>query len=458
MADLRWLRRAGSSIRVRSTVLSVLLTALVLSLGAALLLFTYRAGLVGNLDATLEQQAADRVRLLDSGSEPQSLTVVQREESFVWIGTADGDLVAQGGSLLPLENPVRQPVGTTVNAELRFVELHDGESEEERHKLRLTSASTTDGLVVVAGSELEGVDGDLGALTRLFALAVPIIAALVGALAWFVTGRALRPVANIRARAMAIDGATLSERVPVPPAEDEIHDLAVTVNAMLERIDSHEVKLRRFSADASHELKSPIANVRAMVDTAEIDDPAWPATRDRLSGETDRMRDVVDNLLYLAAHRDGPEVSYADVVQLDEVLFAEAEIAVATGGMRLDLSGVRPAEALGSTADVSRLVRNLVDNAVRHADTTVWLSSFSHGAGAGIVVADDGAGIPSISRDEIFERFTRLDEARDRDGGGSGLGLNIVRQIAVNHGAEISVADHPTGGAEFRVTFPPTPE
>jgi len=223
---------------------------------------------------------------------------------------------------------------------------------------------------------------------------------------------------------------------------------------MLDRIESHDQTLRQFSADASHELKSPVANIRALVDTADLTDPSWMSVQTGLRNETDRLRDLVDNLLFLASHGDSFVPIDIGAVQLDELVFAEAEVASATGGVRIDLSGVTPSRVEGSQSDLRRLMRNLVDNAVRHADERVVVTLADDNDSVTLSISDDGPGVPPDDRDRIFERFTRLDEARARDDGGSGLGLSIVHQIATAHGGSVQVGESDLGGAEFVVRLP----
>lgn len=226
------------------------------------------------------------------------------------------------------------------------------------------------------------------------------------------------------------------------------------MNSMLDRLEAHERSLRQFSADASHELKSPIANVRALVDTTELNDPEWSQVRSRLTGETDRLRDLVDNLLFLAASSGGRRRRPPAPVDLDDLVFDEAELLASTTAVSVDLSGIEPVQVLGDRGDLQRLVRNLADNAARHASGRVRFTTSTTGSMVELRVADDGDGIAEEDRGRVFERFTRLDEARARDDGGSGLGLSIVRQIAEYHDGSITVGTADLGGAEFRVVLP----
>lgn len=433
-------------------MLSTIVVAVALAVGAFVLLQLYERQLVDNLDGTLEQQVTDRVRLLDAGGTNELLTTVLQGEAFVWIGTPDGEVVAQGGGIFPLENPVPKTIGQTSTVRLLVEERKPDEVETEVMELRLASGEAASGNVVLAGSELEVIDETLADLARLFLISAPLVSLLVGWLTWIVSGRALRPVAAIRSQAEYISGTTLSERVPVPGTHDEVDDLARTMNEMLDRIERHDVAIRQFSSDASHELKSPIANIKAMIETRSSTDPSWGGVQDRLSREAERLGELVDNLLYLSTHRDRPSGEPSSVA-LDELLFAEAELVAATTDLKVDLAGVTPLSVAGSPSDLQRLIRNLVDNASRHGEERIAFALSTSDAGTTLSVSDDGSGVPDDAKEAVFERFTRLDEARDRDAGGSGLGLSIVAQVAAAHDGEVSVHDSALGGAEFRVVF-----
>jgi signal transduction histidine kinase len=453
-------RRALTTVRGRSAWSSALVVAVALVVGAAVMLTLFANRLVDNLDRTLQQQVQDRVDLLERGIAPDALTNVLQEEAFVWIGRPDGTVLAQSGAVVPLESPILANIDSVSEARLLVEERKPNEVEVEEMEFRLASASTTDGsVVVVAGAETESIGSTIGQLAVLFAIAIPLIVLLVGLLAWRTAARALRPVDEIRAQALMVTGASLSERVPVPGGTDEIHELAITMNDMLHRLESHERSLRQFTADASHELKSPVANLRAIVDTTNLSDPAWPDLKVTMTGETDRLRDLVDNLLFLArrGELDGQRGELV-LVHLDDILFDEAETLAAAQRVAIDISGVNPVAVIGEREPLRRMIRNLADNAAGHATAKVWLACSEGDDGAALLqIADDGAGIPHHERERIFERFTRLDEARDRDGGGAGLGLAIVQQIVVDHGGTVAVQGSIHGGAELNVRLPSRP-
>ena len=467
-------RRAALGVRARSALLAALAVAVALSLGALLLLGLYRNRLVADLDTSLLQQANDRARLVEQGSDPTTVIDVLIDESLVWIGSNAGQPVATSGAIRPLENPVPPTIGSVVTVDLLVEERHhsgndaedsaeDGaeDSEEddeeegpeiERMTIRLASADAGSDQVVLVGAETERINQAVGQLAGLFLAAVPMVVLLVGVLTWLTTGRALTSVERIRLRAGQVGGSSLSERVPVPEPDDEVRRLALTMNEMLTRLEEHQRSLHRFTADASHELKSPVANLRALVDTADLDDGRWPDLADNLRAEADRLRDLVDNLLYLATDT-GEAAAPTTTVHLDDLLFDEAELLAATNRVKVSIEGVSPTPVVGNLRDLQRLVRNLVDNAARHADDTVSLACRQTDQGAVLQIVDDGPGIPEGDRERIFERFTRLDDARARDTGGTGLGLPIVRRIADDHDADVVVADGPDGGTAIEVWF-----
>lgn len=459
LARLAAMRRSIGTVRGRSAAFATIVVGVALTIGALVSVAVVRSNLTDNVDQTLLQQATDRAQLIDQGTNPASLVNTLQEESLVWIGTPDGQVVAVGSSVIPLESPVPTVLDGVGGAELLVEERKPDETERERMTLRLASATTADGeLVVITGAETELIDSTSNQMVLLFLIGIPIIMVMVGSIAWLTVGRALRPVDDIRRQTLEVSGASLSERVPVPSSRDEIHDLAVTMNDMLERLERHQVALRQFTSDASHELKSPVANLRALTETSQLADPEWPQLQARLSGEADRLRDLVENLLFLATQDDPSSRSTAmsGRVDLDELVFEEAELLAATGRVRIDLSGVSPATIDGNGAALSRLLRNLADNAARHAASTV---SFEVEADATsqtvrVAVIDDGPGIPTELREHVFERFTRLDDARDRDRGGAGLGLSIVHRIVDDHAGSIDIGDRPGGGAVITVVLP----
>jgi signal transduction histidine kinase len=263
----------------------------------------------------------------------------------------------------------------------------------------------------------------------------------------------------------------------VPASHDEIHRLAVTLNDMLDRLEAARSRQRAFVADAAHELRSPLANMRTQLEVAQrlADQTDWPAVADDLLADNERLARLVDDLLLLArldeaaVEREPGERSAVDAGPTPAVLpggsDAGSTAARPPGGRRAEpveigelLSQVAqrypsppvtvtpPGEPLWTTGEpdaLRRVIANLVDNAVRHARTRVVLAADTDGAYHRITVTDDGPGIPAADRERVFGRFTRLDDGRARDAGGSGLGLAIVRQLVRQHSGSVQLVDAP---------------
>ena len=284
---------------------------------------------------------------------------------------------------------------------------------------------------------------------------IPILILVVGAATYIFSGRALRPVEAIRSRVAAMSEKDLDQRVPVPAAHDEIRRLADTMNGMIGRLQDAQDVQRRFVADASHELRSPLATIAAGLELLQRD-TTDPATVTALRGETERVNRLVDGLLLLARADERGLQPRREEIDLDEI--ADAEPArPAERGVRV-LVRTEPVRVIGDRGQLVRVLRNLVDNARRHARTEVLVTVARDGDGALLEVADDGPGVPEADRARVFERFVRLDDARARSDGGSGLGLAIVSEVVAAHGGTVELLEAPTGGALFRVRLPAASE
>ncbi|MFJ6673117.1 sensor histidine kinase [Actinosynnema sp. NPDC091369] len=309
------------------------------------------------------------------------------------------------------------------------------------------AAPLRDGLVAAQATlnlRVSALVGGALLLTALFALVV-----------WSATGRVLRPVEAIRRELADITGHDLARRVPVPGTRHEIARLAGTVNATLDRLQAAVEENRRFVADASHELRGPIAALRAELEIAhahpELTD--WRAVVDGALQDTYRLHHLAGDLLMLARLDHAPAPASDDVVDLAELVRAETARRRGDHALTVDVDGVVPVR--GSRALLARLLGNLLDNAERHATGRVSVRLAAHGGVAWLDVVDDGPGIPPEDRERVFERFTRLDDARTRDIGGTGLGLPIARRIAELHHGELVVSDAPEhDGARLTATLP----
>lgn len=327
--------------------------------------------------------------------------------------------------------------------------------------------------VVLVGSASEArLTDSLRSVHRGIWIAVPLAVLVTTAASWIAVGRALRPVSSITALAAGIGASDLSRRVPVPATDDEIAELADTVNAMLARIEAGRLVQRRFTSDAAHELRTPLMVLQGEIELARRaggdggGGDADPGLLDRLDREARRLAERVDDLMLLSTLDEHPPMRTAPtdllVLVLDEVA-AEPD-AVAPGVP----PGASPRVAVsgdGVVADVDdrlvqRAVVNLVANARRHAAhrVAVVVSADAEADAtrpmAWIHVDDDGPGIAEADRVRVFGRFDRLDDARSTDRGGSGLGLAIVASVAEAHGGRTAVTQSPWGGARVSIGLP----
>ncbi|MGA5817746.1 ATP-binding protein [Kitasatospora sp. NPDC094028] len=298
---------------------------------------------------------------------------------------------------------------------------------------------------------------------RLLIIGLPALLLLACATVWLVAGRALRPVEQIR-RAVTditdLSAADLTQRVPEPGTDDEIGHLAQTMNAMLARLEDSAARQRRFTADASHELRSPLTAIRTGLEVglAHPDRAPWPDIARRAVRQATRLEELISALLLLAKTDAGKAAARRGRVELAPLL---ADVTETTASASVSVSVEVPPDlaVTGDTADLSRLFRNVLDNAVRHARTTVRVTASpiaADHAGSGLVritIADDGPGIPAEDRDRVFDRFVRLDASREQVSGSTGLGLAIVREIAIAHQGTVSIGAAVEGGALVTVTL-----
>jgi signal transduction histidine kinase len=315
-------------------------------------------------------------------------------------------------------------------------------------------------LTVIVGRNLEIVSEARRTLIRVLAIAMPLLLVVVGVVTWRVVGRALSPVDAIGAEVDAISSRELHRRVSEPGGKDEISRLAATMNRMLARLEAGRLRERRFVSDASHELRSPVATIRQHAEVA-LSHPEQTGTKDLAEivlDEDARLQHLVEDLLLLTRIDEGTLERRADPVDLDDLVFEEAARLRGATDLKVDVGGVSAGRVLGDREQLGRLIRNLTDNAVRHARTTIALSLAERNGEVVLDVYDDGTGIDDAERERIFDRFVRLDEARDRDSGGSGLGLAIVREVAVFHGGTVAIVDSGSRGSRFEVRLPGHPD
>ena len=446
------LRAAIRTVQGRITLGATLLVLAALTCAAIGLDLLLGATALDAFDEALVARAEDRARLVALDADPTALAATLGEEEFVVVYDAAGSVVATEG----LDDPVgyTPPAAGTVETQdvvIRKVEYGGTEVEVDTETLRVAAAAVADGGLVVVGSETEQIEGSRSVERTALAIGVPLLVLAAGLLAWRIVGAALRPVEALRRDVDELAGT--GGRVGIPETGDEIHDLAVTMNELLARTDAHQAEQRRFIADASHELKSPVANLRVVVETSPAL-AAVPDERDVLVGETERLQRLIDDLLFLA-RTEATGAGGSETVALDDLVFDAVE-RLQPGGrdLAIEVGGVEPVVVHGRGSALARVVANLVDNGARHATSRLVVRVADVDGSAVLTVGDDGAGIAEDDRERVFERFTRLDDARTRDVGGSGLGLAIVRRIVEDHGGSVSIGTSVLGGAEVVVTLP----
>jgi signal transduction histidine kinase len=320
----------------------------------------------------------------------------------------------------------------------------------------VAAGTTADPVRVLVARPTADLTQGLHLLRTTLLITFPALVALLALVAWRVVGATLRPVEALRAGAEEITGGARPGRLPVPDSRDEIHRLAVTLNGMLHRLDAARSRQRAFVADAAHELRSPLTNMRTELEVAQRlpDTTDWPALADDLLTDVDRLSRLVDDLLLLARADDamtGTRARKHETVELGQLL---AEVAARYPAVEYERSAV-PLRTVGERDAIGRVVANLLDNAVRHASKSVRLAVTADGAYQKISVEDDGPGIPAADRERVFDRFTRLDDARARDAGGSGLGLAIVRELVRRHGGTVALkGTSPPPGLHVEVRLP----
>jgi signal transduction histidine kinase len=424
---------AASSVRVRTTVGAVVVVALALGIGAVVLVGLQRDALRDGVESSAEDRASALADQIETDGLPSSLGEADdddEDEDFVVQVIDESGTVVLGADELPDDG---------------YVTVSDD-----------ADSGGTEYVVRVAAS-LDDVEESTAALVPLLLVGVPLLLLVVGGTTWAVVTRALLPVERIRREVETIGDERLDRRVPVPRARDEIHRLATTMNAMLTRLESSRRRQQRFVSDASHELRSPLASLRQNAEVARAHPEAMPAGElaDVVFEESVRMQRLVDQMLLLTRTDEGEIGDRRREVDLDDL--ARTEAARLRNGLVVDTSRVGHGRVLGDQLALGQVVRNLLDNAARHAQRRVEVSVHQDGSRVMLTVDDDGAGIPEDQRERVFERFVRLDEARARDDGGSGLGLAIVREISRAHGGEAAVGLSALGGARFTVDLPAAP-
>ena len=421
-----WLNR---SLRTRLVLSAAGPLVLALVIGTVAVAAVFSAGRIRDLDAQTRAEAEQVSALVEGGQVPVTLPVPAGSPLLVQVLDAEGTVVAAGPAasrVLPLVDRAGAQVGTDEAGSYAGVPL----------RLRVEKVGS---LRVVVAAPLGDVRRALHALGIVLLLVVPLLVLATVLTVYWVTGLALRPVENLRRAAEELSrNPTADDALPVPPGADELSRLAQTLNQLLSSVHRLVAQQERFVADAAHELRSPLTALRVQLEVAQAHPRGVVVTEllDDLHAEALRLAGLVDDLLALARWEGGAALQRRRV-DLRELASAQGP----------------PAMVLGDEQALSRLVHNLTSNAHRYG-ATVRVTTSIDGGEAVLAVDDDGPGIPVADRERVFDRWVRLDEARDRGQGGSGLGLALVREIAKLHGGDVSVTDSALGGARFELRLP----
>jgi signal transduction histidine kinase len=444
---------------LRTTLAATVVVAVALAAGGTGLVLVLHRSQVAGVRSAASLRATEIAGLVRAGHLPNPVPVKTDDSSLVQVVDAAGHVVAQsenidGESRLAHFNPPSSGFAVRTRRDLPIAD------SSTAYVVVATRAATPggDSIVYVAAS-LSGVDETVRQVGTILAAGLPVMLALVAGIAWVIVGRALQPVERIRAEVADLSARNLGRRVPEPTTDDEIGRLAKTMNAMLQRLQASTERERRFVGDVSHELRSPIAALRAELEVARQERRRpWTPEDQELLDEVLRMERLVDDLLLLARTDAGVDRRSRPTIDFDDVVLAEVSAAHQRGGPSVGLGTFGPARIRGNADQLGRVVRNLLENAQRHAAAEVTVDLSAQDGTVQLAVADDGPGIPAQDRERVFERFTRLDEARDREHGGVGLGLAIAREVLRLHGGDIHVDEGTRGGARFVVDLPSAAE
>ena len=477
------------SFRSRVTVIGVVTLAIVLGLGSWVTVRALAAGARSDIHAQNTEVIDVVVDQIASGTAPQQvvLPMAQDGTEFIIVNSdeqpvnlsisiigegmvlTDSELAELLASGLP---PDEVGLPATMAAEYATPDFYPGSAgpafdefpdfalpvslispESFLRTSRDVATASGDSFTVIAATPLETVTRGIGRLVLGLSIVVPLLVVLGGLALWFALGAALEPVQRISLEASRIAPSNSGRRLPVPDSGDEIASMTKTLNTMLDRLDSGLIRQQQFVSDASHELRSPLTSVKASAELAALDPALAPETAasiDIVRRGTARLEAVLDDLTQLATGADRPlSTTDLDVLILDAVETFDPPCTV-----RIDTVDVQPVIADVHPVRLSRAIGNVLENAARHATSVVRVTTHVVDGEVSIMIDDDGPGIARVDRERVFERFVRLDEARHRSDGGSGLGLALVSAILVEHGGSATCTASPSGGARFRLQLP----
>jgi signal transduction histidine kinase len=442
------------TLRTRVTVVAGLALTAIVVLGLLVLYLLQRQSARQGIDAQLRTYATQIAQSAPDGTWPQPLPPSTLDPNAqAQVLATDGSVLAATRSLQGLPAVYALPAGSDTPVRQKTA---DGVIPAEMRVVAVRTTVAGQPVTIITETSTGFLDQVNETFARLLIIGVPGILVLAAGTVWLVVGRALRPVEQIRRAVTEITAADLSQRVPEPATRDEIGYLARTMNGMLARLEDSAARQRRFVADASHELRSPLAAIRTTLEVglAHPDRAPWPDIAHRAVRQSARLEDLVQQLLLLAKADDRHLAAYRRPVGLDALL---REVASTTVANRLDveITATRDAVTVGNPEHLARMFRNVLDNALRYAQQRVLVAASTTTSGTvRIEISDDGPGIPAEERQRVFDRFVRLDPSREHSSGSTGLGLAIAKEIATAHGGDVVIDEATAGGARVVITLP----
>jgi heavy metal sensor kinase len=403
------------------------------------------------------QDYADAARstATELSSRQQMLAVYDTDNQLLAESGRDDDLVITlpDAKVIPTHDVLLLTVG-------------EAGDDDDRHRLAIRHVSVVAAgvrYVVVVGSDLEPTDEELESLREILAYVIPIALVLAGAGGWFLARQSLAPVASMADRARRIGVDDLSGRLPVANPRDELGRLGETFNDLLNRLEASLVQQRQFMADASHELRTPVATSRTAAAVAlqqpHRDEQEYRRTLALIEQQTARLSRIVDDMFTLARADAGSYPVRQVPMYLDEIIdevVRAARVLAGTKSVSIEVASAESAAFTGDEELIRRLIGNLLDNAVRHAPagTAVHVTLNHESARYLLSVTNLGEGIPPEIQPSIFERFVRGDAARTSAAGGAGLGLALARWIARAHGGDVMLVRSSPEGTAFTAILP----
>ena len=448
------------TLRLRVTAAAVVLLAGTLAVSAVMLAGFLRHTLATNVERHLQNQIDAVVKLARAGQLPAVLTPTGRESGQIQVIGPGGDVLSKSPGVATtarLDVVARPAAGGHTAATVDGVRV-DGDRGEHYLVVARETGTPSGSVVVYGASTLRGADRAARALLVGCSMGIPALLLLAGLFAWRAVGRALAPVGVMITEVGEIEANALDHRVAAPAGDDEIAHLAHTLNHMLDRLDGAVRQQRRFAADASHELRSPLAAARAQLEVglAYPDRTDWATTASNVLDEVGRLERLAGELLEVARLDEAGRVGSLrrDTFDLVQLVAREAaspewrDLPLSVGG-----GGSATAMVAADPDLVVRVLRNLLANAGRHARSRITLETGVTGDAAWVRVANDGPPVPRDQQERIFEPFARVDGARSKGSGGAGLGLTIARGIARAHGGDLTLEPQ-SDGASFVFQLP----